>query len=274
MFAYALVIFLLAWYKLTQFIRMFGLEFSITQTCLTFQIISAMLRVILSVCPTLFNPLFSSATSLTLTGVADSLMFSSVLLMAMYWSDMLNNFSHFRSGSVKFIHSHKRCYNFITIPMIILMVIISILAGLNIFVFLELLWAIITLIVSFFYGVYFTIVGYQILKVVKTMGQASKTELYTQMNRAIISIGVSNLLYLLMVVLTLTPASGGSPAAYITLIFLNYLCSWTISLSVVLSFHIKYATAQQSGTPMGSKSEESNGRASRTEQASRTDASV
>jgi len=244
---YAAAIFCLSWFKLIQFIRAFGIEFSITQTCLEMQIISSSFRIALSVCPNLFNTTYSSATSLTLTGLADAFMFSSVLLMAMYWSDMLNNFSQFRTGSVKFIQSHRRSYIAITIPLILIMWILSVLAGVNIFVLMELLWVIVTLIVSLIYGIYFSIIGYQILKVIKSMGsQTSKTDLYIQMNRVILSVGISNLLYLLTTILILSPSGGYNPGDYLALVFLNFLCSWTISLSVVLSFQTKYATAQPS----------------------------
>jgi len=116
------------------------------------------------------------------------------------------------------------------------MLVVSILAGANLWVFMEFLWVLIIIFISFFYGVYFLFTGYQLLKSIKEMH--SQDGGYTQMVRVILSIGISCLSLMLFTVLLTAPTSGINPETYLAFYFLIFFSAWTISLCVVLSFRV------------------------------------
>jgi len=230
------VITAIASYRWYTFIDNKGIQFSIPQVSLALQVVCNILRVIFMIDPILFNGTFNKPTALTLGSIPDAFNFASILLIACYWSDLMNHFRLFRNSTSSFLKKYRNGYLVAVSIVFVVLFVVGITSGLELSIYLEFIQVIIPGVICLFIAIYFIRSGYLMLGALGQSASSTTAALQKQITKLIYTVGILSIGYIIAIALTPTAASGASANAFMAIYFLVYLFGWALSLCVALAF--------------------------------------
>jgi hypothetical protein len=241
-------------YKLSGFIRYAGCELSVNQVCLVLDLLASVIRLVFLIDPLGFWSILTIETSADVVSLSSPFSLASVLLIAFYWSNLIESFGGFSKAN-NWLQNKKKPYLITVTIVFVLLLGLCILdlvtpgQGLQSLLVLAVLG-----IVSFAIALFFIFNGIKILRVLygpTTSLSVRKSGTAKKVTWLVGSLGFSLLGEVVALILLASPLNGSSNGAVIGTQFHLFVWMFTVSFIVVCAFQSPKAALDSSATGQG-----------------------
>jgi len=253
--SYVLVCIIFALYKLNLFIQYKGIELSVSQVCLSLDIIASILRLIFCINPFTFHDFWPTIVSTIIGNVSIPVAMAGTLLMTFYWNDILNSST---GAGLKNLKKMKIPYAIAVGVMSLAVIISSCVSALG---GQGTVWNAIVLVVAVLVltavAIFFLHTGRKVVRLLErgsTLRQ-TKSDAVRKLTVLLMTAGGAIIWYNISFILLVTPANQISPGPSLFLVVFHLLAAISTSFFQILAFQSpKTLASSRSSGPMSRSS--------------------